>query len=156
MCRLYIGVKLPSKRQHRAGHDEPEATEEERKTDEVSPVCDGRGCPMAARKGQHGGLAENREGLQPERAGGVQLVERRANGVEPAYVDNLDQKLPATFTCPARPASPGARPARAEARPSSRLNSAIAAWASRSRRSALSAASSSLISIPFTCTPFVL
>jgi len=44
-------------------------------------------------KGNTAGLAENREGLQPERAGGVQLVERRANGVEPAYVDNLDQKL---------------------------------------------------------------
>ena len=43
--------------------------------------------------GEVGGLAQDREGLQPERAGSVQLVERRANGAEPAYVDNLDQKL---------------------------------------------------------------
>jgi len=40
VCHLYAGVKLPSKRQHRTGHNEPDTTKEERKTGEVaSPVA---------------------------------------------------------------------------------------------------------------------
>src|SRR5262245_21310065 len=48
---------------------------------------------ISAPEGRRGCLAEDRLGLQAQRARRVQLVERGANGSEPADVENLDQKL---------------------------------------------------------------
>src|SRR5262245_5886470 len=48
---------------------------------------------ISAREGRRGCLAKNGMSLRAERARQFQFIKRRANGLKPGDIDNLDQKL---------------------------------------------------------------